>query len=234
MMHEINIPAYLNPNSIEALLNQVNEIEKSEIRFVLLKGSSGIFCKGLDLKWVVAHADKSFTKEMHTYASFLKKLQTASFISIALVDGAASGGGMGMVCAADYVIATPAATFSLPEGLLGLVPGMIMPALLNKLAPSHVRKMMFTGQNYAADTAEKWALVDEICGPDQVEQTLLNVMNSMKSCKKEAVGILKTMLYQTHALTKDDATKQGIDILSARLKHPEILDRLSAIADFMD
>ena len=90
---------------------------------------------------------------MQKYASFLKKIQTEKFISISLVCGSVSGGGLGIVCASDYVIVEDSSTFSLPEGLLGLIPGMILPSLLNRISPQQIKKMVFTGKKYPASFA---------------------------------------------------------------------------------
>jgi enoyl-CoA hydratase/carnithine racemase len=68
---------------------------------------------------------------------------------------------MGVVCACDYVIANTDSEFSLPEGLLGLIPGMIMPSLLNRLTPQQIKKMVLTGKGYKAEIAMEWGFDDE-------------------------------------------------------------------------
>jgi enoyl-CoA hydratase/carnithine racemase len=135
LIKEINIPPLLNPESISDLTQQLNALEKENTRFVVLKGGDTVFCNGLDLRWVAHNQSGSYMKEMQEYGDFLKKLQTGKCIIISIVKGKASGGGMGIVCASDYVLATTGSEFSLPEGLLGLIPGMILPSLLNRLSP---------------------------------------------------------------------------------------------------
>ena len=230
---EINIPSFLNPESISGLSNQLSEAEKDGTRFLILKGSETIFCNGLDLKWVAANANGNYMKEMQEYGEFLKKLQTGSFISIAVVKGAASGGGMGIVCACDHVIADEASTFSLPEGLLGLIPGMIMPALLNRLSPQRIKKMVLTGKNYPAQIALEWAIVDEIIKAEDLQEAVTKAISSMKNCKKDPVGDLKQLLYKAN-INKDELAQLGMNILAAKLNEPEISERLINLADFME
>jgi enoyl-CoA hydratase/carnithine racemase len=163
----------------------------------------------------------------------LKKLQTGSFISIALVKGAASGGGMGIVCACDHVIADETSTFALPEGLLGLIPGMIMPALLNRLSPQRIKKMVLTGKNYTAEIALEWGISDEVVKTDRLQDALTKAIASMKSCKKGPVGDVKQLVYKSN-INKDELAQQGMNILAAKLNEPEISERLINLADFME
>ncbi len=230
---EINIPSFLNPESIRGLSNQLSEAEKDGTRFLVLKGSETIFCNGLDLKWVAANANGDYMKEMQEYGQFLKKLQTGSFISIAVVKGAASGGGMGIVCASDHVIADETSTFALPEGLLGLIPGMIMPALLNRLSPQCIKKMVLTGKNYPAENALQWGAIDEIVKSGDLQDATTKAISSMKNCKKGPVGDLKQLLY-TANINKDELAQLGMNILAAKLNEPEISERLINLAEFME
>lgn len=233
MFKEITIPPFLNPSSIQDLTLQLTEAEKEKTRFLILKGSDAVFCNGLDLKWVTKNTTGNYLPDMQVYSDFLKKLQMGSFISVALVQGAASGGGMGIVCACDYVIAHEASTFSLPEGLLGLIPGMIMPALLNRLSAQQIKKMVFSGQKYTSSIALAWGIADEVVKDTEMQAALSKALHTMKACKQEPIGILKELLYNTH-LTKDELAKQGMHILAAKLSEPEISERLRNLADFME
>ena len=233
MIKEITIPALLNPQSIAELTKQLTEAEKDDTRFVVLKGSETVFCNGLDLKWVANNTGGNYMKEMQEYGAFLKKLQTGSFISIAVVTGTASGGGMGLVCACDHVIADEASTFALPEGLLGLIPGMIMPALLNRLSPQHIKKMVLTGAYYPSKTAAEWNIVDDVVAKNNLQDGTTKAISSMKNCKKGPVGDVKQLLYISN-INKDELAQNGMNILAAKLNDPEISERLSNLAEFME
>jgi len=234
LIKEINIPSLLNPQSISDLTKQLSEAENdSNIRFVILKGSETVFCNGLDLKWVANNAGGHYMKEMQEYGAFLKKLQTGSFISIAIVTGAASGGGMGIVCACDHVIADEASTFALPEGLLGLIPGMIMPALLNRLSPQRIKKMVLTGAHYPSKMAADWGIADDVVTKATLQDATTKAISSMKNCKKDPVGDVKQLLY-TANINKDELAQLGMNILAAKLNEPEISERLINLAEFME
>ena len=230
MYKEIHIPTVLNPESISNLNSQLLECEKQNIRFIVLKGSDFVFCNGLDLAWVANSEDADHQKDMQHYADFLKKLQCGKFISIALVKGIVSGGGMGVVCACDHVVADESSKFSLPEGLLGLIPGMILPSLLNRLSPQHVKKMVFTGKKYSTTSALEFGVVDEITNDH--EKALTDAINAMRSCKSGAVEDIKEIVY-TSTPNKDELAVKGMNILNKRLQEPDIKQRLKDISDFM-
>lgn len=233
LVKEINIPSLLSPESISDLTKQLSDLEKENARFIVLKGSEAVFCNGLDLRWVAHNQSGNYMKEMEEYGAFLKKLQTGKAITIAVVKGKVAGGGMGVVCACDYVIANPTSEFSLPEGLLGLIPGMIMPALLNRLTPQQIKKMVLTGKAYSAETAFLWGIADEVVTNDDIDMAITQAVNSMKSCKQASVADIKEMLYVSQ-INKDDLGQLGMNILSTKLNEPEIKERLQDLADFME
>ncbi len=229
---EIIIPPLLNPKSIGDLSQQITKAENENVCFLILKGSDKVFCDGLDLKWVINNQSQNHYKEMQDYASCLKRLQSGKCISIAIVSGSASGGGMGIVCAADYVIATESGLFSLPEGLLGLIPGMILPALLNKLSRNKIKKMVLTGQKYPAKKAYEWGIVDEIVKYDETHMAIENAIKSMRSCKRDAVGDIKSMLYNSN-YSKDELSERGMQLLLTKLNDSEIKERLTDLSEFL-
>ncbi|MFO0321542.1 MAG: enoyl-CoA hydratase/isomerase family protein [Bacteroidota bacterium] len=233
MLHqEIIIPSQLNPQTIGDLSKQINEAENRSIPFLILKGSDSVFCDGLDLKWVISNQHLNHYHEMLEYGYCLKKLQTGKFISIAVVNGSVSGGGMGIICAADYVIANESSTFSLPEGLLGLIPGMILPSLLNKLSPHNIKKMVFTGQKYSATLAHEWGIADQIVKNEEVQKAIDDAIKSMRSCKRNSVGDIKTLLYQSN-YSKDELSEKGIQLLLTKLNEKEIKERLADLSEFL-
>lgn len=231
---EIEVPPLLNPDSIDLLNQKLVEAEEKQLRFILLKGSETIFCNGLDLRWVTENTDGDYMPQMQAYGSFLKKLQTGQFVSIAYVSGSTAGGGMGIVCACDHVIADSKSEFSLPEGLLGLIPGMILPALLNRLTPLQVKKMVLMGSKFSMNTIKNWALIEEfVSTPEEAQLALSNVFDAYKSCKMDSVAAIKELVYSSN-MDKDLLAQTGMDILIARLNEPEISDRLKSIAEFLE
>jgi methylglutaconyl-CoA hydratase len=232
LYHEISVPAKLNPDSIRELNTQLETAEKQGKKFVVLRGNPPVFCNGLDLNWVVDRKDPADLSDISHYGEFLNKLLTGNFISIAVVSGIASGGGMGIICACDYVVADNTSEFSLPEGMLGLIPGIILPALLNRLTPQRVKKMVFTGKRYPAKKAKKWGIADKAVVPEDLEAALVEAINAMRSCKTESVSDLKQMLFFQH-LSKKELGELGQNILESKLSDADVVEKLKDILYFM-
>jgi enoyl-CoA hydratase/carnithine racemase len=229
---EIVLPAVLNPASIAALNEQLSVCEAAAERFVVLKGDKGVFCNGLDLSWVAGNEGNAAIQEMQQFALFLKKLQCGNFISISYVNGSASGGGMGIVCASDYVISDETGSFALPEGLLGLIPGMILPSLLNRLNSQKIKKMVFSGKAYSAALALEMGIVDELVKDRSVSEAINEAIKTMSACKPGSVVDLKQMLYEKE-LGKDVLSAKGMALLKQRLDDPEIKQRIKDLSDFL-
>lgn len=234
MLLEITIPQYLNPESITEIKAQLDRAEQEKKRFVILKGHEGSFCEGLDIKWIAGNDPQGFRDHILAFSDFLKKLQTGDFISVAIVCGAVRGGGMGVLCACDHVIVSRKSTFALPEGLMGLVPGVIFPALLNRMTPNQIRQMFLTGQGISSSVALHWGIVDEVL-PEigDLEEITRKTIDTMQSYKKGAVGDFKKFLYNAK-FDKDKLAAAGADLLLAKLNDPEIKERLVGIAEFME
>ena len=81
---------------------------------------------------------------------------------IVAVEGAAMGGGFGLVCCADHVLAHSGAQFATPEVTLGIVPAQIAPFVVRRLGPAAARRCLLTGERWDAATAQRAGLVDEV------------------------------------------------------------------------
>ena len=96
-------------------------------------------------------------------------------MTIAVVDGAAVGGGMGLAAAADIVIATARARFSLAETSLGLPPAQIAPHLVARLGERLARRLALTGARLDGREAEALGLADFHCGTDAERDARLEI-----------------------------------------------------------
>src|SRR5689334_23626660 len=120
----VSVPPRFTPSSAAAFVDAVRLASSGPGRAIVMEGSGGVFCNGLD----IAHFDfKEEKEELHFFAGLLLGLRHATKAVIAVVDGSALGGGVGLAAAADLVIATENASFGLPESMIGLAPAIILP-----------------------------------------------------------------------------------------------------------
>lgn len=128
-----------------------------------LEGGKGEFCSGMDFRDIVSLPDGQSSRRLHeAFAGVLRRLAGSPLVTVAVVDGAALGGGVGLVAACDRVIATPVARFALPEALWGLVPALAGLYLKRRIGAHRAAAMALTTEPVTATTAETHGLVDEI------------------------------------------------------------------------
>jgi enoyl-CoA hydratase/carnithine racemase len=136
-------------------------LTEAKARYITIEGEAGAFCEGLDLDRLSDPAEDR-TAGQHGYAAMLRALERAACPVVALVDGVALGGGLGLVASADLVIATPRSTFGFPEVLVGLIPAVALPYLAQRVGVAKARLLALDGGTVDAPTALRLGLVDEI------------------------------------------------------------------------
>jgi enoyl-CoA hydratase/carnithine racemase len=229
---EIQIPPVLNPETITELSASLAAVDRSRVRFLILRGEGAVFCNGLDIQWI-AHNEIREADELTRFSDILKTLHVGPFITIAIVEGEVTGGGMGILAACDFVFATGAARFSLTEGLLGFIPGIILPFLLDKLSSTRIKKMVFAGSKFSVQTMVEWGLVHECVTENHLEQIVADFIRSMKSCKPLAIKDLKRMLSEAND-QRDLLIEKGVDSLMTHLGTPAVKERLVSIASYLN
>ncbi|MEX6632508.1 enoyl-CoA hydratase/isomerase family protein [Hyphococcus lacteus] len=135
------------------------------IRGITLRGKNGIFCAGGDLKGFQKSLAGNFSfddaKTMSQKAGELFALiNSMPQVVIAMVEGAAIAGGLGMACCADFVVAVEDAKFSLTETMLGISPAQIAPFVIQRTGQMAARRLMLTGARFDGSEAHKLGIVD--------------------------------------------------------------------------
>ena len=145
---------------------------RDDVRVVVLAGNGKSFCAGADLAYMKTAA--SFTQaenvaDARALARLLMVLGGLPKPTVALVHGAAYGGGVGLVSACDIALAAEPASFALTEVRLGLIPAVIGPFVIRTIGESHARRFMLTGERFGADTARRIGLVHEVVPAETLE-----------------------------------------------------------------
>ena len=165
-------------NSINAeFLSELNQaldevLQLSECRMIILQGQQGVFCTGMDFKEASSrHSSESFLSSH--YMQTIKRLTLIPRIVIAKVEGQVMAGGVGIVAAADLVIATPDSSFCLSEALWGLLPACVTPYLIRRIGFQHAYRMALTTLAVNGEKAKEMNLVDELTeSPDKAIRQL--------------------------------------------------------------
>lgn len=167
------------------------------VRVVVLTGAGDIFCAGADLDMMRRVADYSANEnrdDARRLAHMLNAIYECEKPTVALVSGAALGGGVGLMAACDIAIAADDAVFGLTEVKLGLIPAVISPFVIRAIGVRQARRYFMTGERFDAETARRIGLAHMICLKGQLEATLDGVVKELLSCGPVAQREVKALI----------------------------------------
>lgn len=142
-----------------------------QVRLVMLAANGKSFSAGADLSWMQRMAGYSYEENLSdacALAELLRFINALPKPTIALVQGAAFGGGVGLAAVCDLVLATPAAQFCLSEVKLGLIPAVISPYVVAAIGARAARRYAISAERFDAERARQLGLVHEIVPADQL------------------------------------------------------------------
>lgn len=174
----------------------VLRLEKS-VYALVLRGAGKSFSAGADLNWMKRAAD--FSEEQNkadalVLAGMLNKLYTIPILTIACVQGAVMGGGMGLVSCCDIVIADKDALFALSEVRLGLIPATIAPYVLRAMGERQARRYFQTGERFNGEHAHKIGFIHELThGADDMQARLDGILKTVNANGPQAMKASKAL-----------------------------------------
>lgn len=217
----LNRPAKKNAfdaATIAALFEAFETLHGADhVRVVFLRGAGGTFCAGADLGWMRDAVDWSESENREDamgLAKMLKALRDIPALTVALVEGAAMGGGAGLVAACDMAVAVRGSRFAFSEVRLGLIPATIAPYVIEAVGARRARALFTTGDMFDADTAKSFGLVGHVLDSgDEIDGFVQFLTDMMLGCAPGAVGDAKRLVNDIaghrldHSLMEDTARR---------------------------
>ena len=196
----------LNPLT-EALLSDleaaVDEIDaaREECRVVVVRGRGGSLTAGGHMTMlqhlppvVPGHVDPVYTL-FRRFGAVFDRLSDLPQAVVACVDGVAIGGGLGLLCASDVVLATARSRFGLPEVRAGFIPAQPLPFVVRRIGLSHATRLAVTGTLVTAGEALRMGLVHVICdGPTELDAALDAQLGALGRAEPTAVATVKEVM----------------------------------------
>lgn len=181
------------------LLRRLAEVEADpRIRVLVLRAAGRSFSAGADLNWMQRMAGYS-RDENHRdalqLAALMAKLNRLAKPTIALVQGAAFGGGVGLVACCDIAIAAERAVFALTEVRLGLLPAVISPYVIAAIGERAARRYFLTGQRFDATEAYRLGLLHQVVPEEQLESTLDRLLDELLKGSPKALTAAKSLIF---------------------------------------
>jgi enoyl-CoA hydratase len=178
----------LNLAMCEALLAAAQGMDDA-VRLVLVRASGPVFCAGADLKERQGMgAAQVRERRMKAFAAYAA-LEALPMPAIAVVEGAAVGSGCEIAAACDFIVATPQASFRIPEALRGTVGAtQRLPRILGKRL---AKDLVFTGRTLGAEEAERHGLVARLVPAAKLEAVLSEITKVILGAPAQALGLAK-------------------------------------------
>jgi methylglutaconyl-CoA hydratase len=152
------------------------------VDMVILAAQGKSFSAGGDLAWMKRAAEKNHAgnvRDAMALAALMRTLDTLPKTTLALVQGPAYGGGVGLVACCDIAIAAPHATFSLSEVKLGLIPAAISPYVIAAIGPRQARRYFQTAETFDAATAQRIGLLHEVVEADKLHARAAQIADAI-------------------------------------------------------
>ena len=198
-----------NGAMIAELINSFTSLyNNNDVKVVLIKGNGKHFQGGADLEWLkeIGKLNKEENIEVsRRTASAIKGLTEFPKPTIAMIHGGCFGGGTGIAAAADIVVASEDAIFSIAEARWGVMAGIIIPHLNASIGVRNVRRYALTCERFDANEAKNIGLVHQICKTGELNNTVKPIIESLLMCAPIALEMTKKRaLIESGLILSDD------------------------------
>ena len=181
---------------------------------------------------VEEHAEETIYRMLDSFHGIFRSLEQMGKPAIALVDGAALGGGCELVCGCDIVIASNRARFGQPEIKLGVFPPVAAILLPRIIGEKRARELILTGDMIDAAEALKLGFVNYVVAPGELNAKLLEVLARLRELSAVALEMTKKAMDQSRGKSFEAALKHVENIYLHELMKTE--DATEGINAFQD
>jgi methylglutaconyl-CoA hydratase len=207
----------------EVMIAELTEVfkkisEDDEVRVVVLTGNGKSFSAGADLNWMKKMINFSYEQNLDDslkLAELFYLMYSLPKPVIAKVNGAAIGGGTGLVAVCDIAIASEKAKLSLSEVKLGLVPACISPYVIRKVGEGRCREFFLTGERLTAKRAAELGLVNQAVPPEELDKAVQEKAAQLVSSGPDALAMCKELLKNVPGMEFERAKTYTADMIAS-------------------
>ncbi|ADL00893.1 enoyl-CoA hydratase-related protein [Brevundimonas subvibrioides] len=167
------------------------------VRVVFIRGAGGTFSAGADLGWMrdaAGWSESDNRDDAMMLAKMLKALHDIPALTVALVEGAAMGGGAGIVCACDMAVAVEGTRFAFSEVKLGLIPATIAPYVIEAVGARRAKQLFLTANIFDADYAAHAGIIDMVLPEGSMDEFVSMLTDSLTQNAPGAMGEAKRLV----------------------------------------
>lgn len=202
-----------------------NAMEDPAARAVVITGAGRAFCAGADLK---SRGDMGEAGRGNPFVEILTLMRDGPKPVIAAVNGAAFGGGLGLVAATDIAIAVETAKFSFSEVRLGLIPAMISVVVLPKLGEHLTLRLFLTGERFEAPKALEYGLIHRVAEGDGLVRAVQEEVDAIAKGGPIAIAEAKRLVRTVARVPEDEAFRYAEEKIAALFASEEAAEGMAA------
>jgi methylglutaconyl-CoA hydratase len=172
--------------------------DDDKVQAVVLRAEGKSFSAGADLGWMQRMANYGHAENLADAGALAELMRVLNFLpkpTVARVQGAAFGGGVGLVACCDIAIASDAASFSLSEVRLGLIPAVISPYVVAAIGERAARRYFLTAERFGADEALRIGLVHQVVPADQLDSAVDTILTRLSEGGPAAQRAAKDLIF---------------------------------------
>lgn len=232
----LNRPEAHNALSVE-LIAAMNEalsgIERDAapdgaVRVMILAGEGKSFCAGMDLKGVMSDP-KKMAGMLRDLSVFSRRVRRLPIPTIARVQGAAVGGGCGLMVVTDFAITHPEAKVGYPEVDLGVCPAVVAPWLIKKIGPGRARAMLLAGGTMSGQAGFDAGLASHLVPREQLASAAQELAEKLVKGGPNAMAVTKRWLNELDGSMEDTPFEKAAELSAQVIAGEEAQTRLRRI-----
>jgi methylglutaconyl-CoA hydratase len=216
----------LSKEMIEAISVGLDEVEQiNDMRVFILAGEGSSFCAGMDLRGVIDDP-KAMGGMLHNLAQVSQRIRALSVPTIACVQGAAIGGGCGLMVVCDFAFTHPEAKVGYPEVDLGVCPAVVAPWLIKKIGAGRARAMLLAGGTITGAQGFECGIATHLCELDVLIEETKSFAKNLARGGKTALATTKAWLNELDGSLDSDILARGADLSAQVIASEEAQTRL--------
>jgi len=193
------------------------------VRVVVITGAGRVFSAGADFRWMLrmreAGPEANRDDARRTQRLFAAVAELPKPV-VARVNGPARGGGVGLLAAADVVVAAAEAHFAFTEVRVGIVPATIGPFVIARVGAARARRLFCTGETFGAADALAWGLVDRVAPAAELDAAVDAVVADLVKGAPGAIAEAKKLVRDLATADPTSVSTYTADLI-ARLRAAE-------------
>lgn len=226
-----------NDELIASLTEEFLALENDDdVKVVVLTGNGKSFCAGADLNWMKAMKNYSMEENIEDskkLAGLFHAINDLSKPVIGKINGAALGGGVGLVACCDYVVASESSKFGLTEVNLGLVPAVISPFVIAKIGESNARHLFLTGERFDGQRAMEIGLVHKVSLDRYYDADIVNMAKKLIKVAPGAQRVAKKLIFgvKERLGNRDELTQYTCEVIAKQRITDEGQEGMAALLE---